>query len=85
MMSAKERRAVLAAAYLRLGDRALITARDAHRERTGHSSVVAYGNFVECAECGAHAHLMSAKTAKPTLYLHDRDYQNVREIYPIAF
>lgn len=84
-MSAKERRALLAPAYLRLADRALILARDAHRERTGHSDVVAYGNFVECAECGAHAHIMSANTVKPTLCLHDRDYRNVREIYPRAF
>jgi hypothetical protein len=84
-MSAKERRALLAPAHLRFADRALITARDAHRNRTGHKSVAAYGNFVECAECGAHAHIMSANTVKPTLCLHDRDYRTVREICPTAF
>jgi hypothetical protein len=41
-------------------DRAVLqSASLAHRNRTGHKNIMVGGNFVECMECHAHAHLVA--------------------------
>lgn len=38
-------------------DSVLVEARNAHRQRTGHTHIFIGANFLECLECRKHAHM----------------------------
>lgn len=51
------------------GDGNLIFAKQAHRARTGHNDIFVGMNFVECLDCGRHAHQTDGRGV---LFLHGR-------------
>jgi len=55
----------------------LLKARNAHFHRTGHKSIIVGNNFVECRECGRHAHI--APDGK-SLFVHNKDYSQMETI-----
>ena len=57
----------------------LLAARTAHAKRTGHRRSMVGMNFLECFDCGKHAHIVDGK-----LYLHGRDNKPT-EITPEKF
>ena len=56
-------------------DKLLLDARNAHAKRTEHKDIVLGMNFVECMECGQHAHVCSKD--KLTLHGHSTEYRTI--------
>jgi hypothetical protein len=62
-------------------DKDLKNARDAHRQRTGHKNFFVGMNFINCEDCGRHAHIGGPSG----LIAHDPDYIDIEHITPKEF
>lgn len=61
-----------------------IIAQRHHRDTTMCHNVMIGGNFIECLDCGKHAHLHEGDLLYP-LVLHGHNYWKTKRIRPIDF